>query len=98
MKLHEVSEAVSIVDIARNECMRHRADRVETVHLRIGPQASITREALVSSYEQASEGTLVEGSRLEFQDGLGRELHVVAVDIIKGEQRIQEAFLYAKAG
>jgi len=98
MKLHKVSLATSIVDIARNAFMRHRADRIDTVHVRIGPQAAIQREALASSYELESEGTLVEGSRLEFEDGLGSELYVVALEIIKGKRRIQEAFISAKAG
>jgi len=97
MKVHEISPARVIVDIARNEFMRHHADRIESVRVRIGPRAVATRGALVSSYEVASEGTLVEGSRLVFERGRGRELHVVAVELVKGKKRIQEPFISIEA-
>ncbi len=38
------------------------------LHLKVGPLAGVVREALVSAYELAREGTLLDDSRLEIEE------------------------------
>ena len=54
--MHELSIALSILEIAREEAERH-GGRVAAVHLRLGPLSGVVREALVSAYDLAREGT-----------------------------------------
>jgi hydrogenase nickel incorporation protein HypA/HybF len=79
--MHELSIAMSIVEIAEEEAFRHRAARVQTVHLSMGPLAGVAREALRFSFALACEGTLLEGSQLIIAEGEGRELDFVALEI-----------------
>jgi hydrogenase nickel incorporation protein HypA/HybF len=66
--MHELSIAVSIVEVAEEELTRHAGRRIGAVHLRIGRLSGVVREALVSSYELACENTPLEGSRLVIED------------------------------
>jgi hydrogenase nickel incorporation protein HypA/HybF len=61
--MHELSIAMSIVEMAQEEAER-RAVRVDAVHLELGPLSGVVAEALLFSYEMACSGTLLEGSRL----------------------------------
>src|SRR5947209_7361559 len=64
--MHELSIALSIVDLAAEEAERH--GRVVAVHLRLGPLSGVVKEALESAYELAREGSPVEGSRLVIEE------------------------------
>lgn len=65
--MHELSIALSIVDLAQEEADR-RGGRVRAVHLRLGALAGVVREALLSSYEMACADTPLEGSRLVIEE------------------------------
>ena len=67
--MHELSISYSIVDIA-SEALRQSgaSPPVTAVRLRIGALSGIARSALEFSYELACVGTLLEGSRLEFEE------------------------------
>jgi hydrogenase nickel incorporation protein HypA/HybF len=65
--MHELSIALSLVDLAREEATRHTG-RVCAVHLRIGPLAGVVPEALLASYEMACFETPLEGSRLVIEE------------------------------
>ncbi len=65
--MHELSIAVSIVDIAEKEAAR-RGACVEAVHLRLGPLSGVVKEALLSAYEMACENTPLAGSSLMVED------------------------------
>ena len=65
--MHELSIAMSIVELAQEEAER-RGARVDAVHLKLGALSGVVKEALLSSYEMASEGTPLEGSRLVFEE------------------------------
>ena len=54
--MHELSIALSILDLAAEEAERH-GGRVAAVHLRLGPLAGVVKDALVSAYDLAREGT-----------------------------------------
>jgi hydrogenase nickel incorporation protein HypA/HybF len=65
--MHELSIALSVVDLACEEADRH-GGRVCAVHLRIGALAGVAPEALLASYEMASAQTPLEGSRLLIEE------------------------------
>jgi hydrogenase nickel incorporation protein HypA/HybF len=61
--MHELSIAMSIVDMAREEA-EARNVTIDAVHLDLGPLSGVVAEALLFSYEIACNGTPLEGSRL----------------------------------
>jgi hydrogenase nickel incorporation protein HypA/HybF len=61
--MHELSIAMSIVDMAREEVER-RHIQVSAVHLKLGPLSGVVSDALLSSYEMACLDTPLQGSRL----------------------------------
>jgi len=65
--MHELSVATCIVEIAEEEAQR-RSVRVSAVYLKLGALSGVVKEALLSAYELAVLGTLVEGSRLIVED------------------------------
>jgi len=66
--MHELSIALSIVDLASEEADRRGGVRVEAIHLRLGPLSGVVKEALLSAWELAAEGSGVAGSRLVIED------------------------------
>jgi hydrogenase nickel incorporation protein HypA/HybF len=65
--MHELSIALSLVDLAEEEAGR-QGGRVCTVYLRLGALAGVVKEALLSSYEMACADTVLEGSRLVIEE------------------------------
>jgi len=65
--MHELSIAMSIVELAEEEAQR-REVWINVVHLKLGALSGVVREALLSCYEMACEGTALQGSRLEVED------------------------------
>jgi hydrogenase nickel incorporation protein HypA/HybF len=61
--MHELSIAMSIVDMALEEA-EERNVKVDAVHLELGPLSGVVADALLFSYEVACSGTPLEGSRL----------------------------------
>jgi hydrogenase nickel incorporation protein HypA/HybF len=66
-RMHELSIAMSIVDMAQEEAER-RGVKIDAVHLELGPLSGVVAEALLFSYEMACNGTRLEGSRLVIKD------------------------------
>jgi hydrogenase nickel incorporation protein HypA/HybF len=66
--MHELSIALSIIDMAGEEAARHGSDRVSTVYLKLGPLSGVVKDALLFSYEVASKGTPLEGSQLLIEE------------------------------
>ena len=79
--MHELSIALSIIELAEEEAQRHGDVRVNAVHLKLGRLAGVAKEALEISYGLACEGTALAGSRLEIEDTEGRELEMAAMEI-----------------
>lgn len=65
--MHELSIAISIVEIAQEESER-LGGRVSAVHLKLGPMAGVVKDALLFSYEIACQDTPLAGSRLVIED------------------------------
>jgi hydrogenase nickel incorporation protein HypA/HybF len=66
--MHELSIAMSIVEMAQEEAERHGSAKVHVVHLRVGRLSGVVKEALLSSYEMACEATILEGSQLFIEE------------------------------
>lgn len=54
--MHELSIALSILDLAADEAERH-GGRIAAVHLKLGPLSGVFKDALLSAYELAREST-----------------------------------------
>ena len=61
--MHELSIAMSIVEMAEEEAQRH-GGTVSAIHLKLGALSGVVKEALLSSYEMACLDTPLAGSRL----------------------------------
>lgn len=79
--MHELSIALSIIEMAEEQLARHGGSKVLAVHLRVGPLSGISKDALEFSFGIASESTPVAGSQLRFEDSAGQDLEVVALEI-----------------
>lgn len=66
--MHELSIAMSIVEMAQEEAERHGDAHVHAVHLRLGRLSGVVKEALLSSYEMACASTPLEGSQLLIEE------------------------------
>ena len=66
--MHELSIALSMIEMANEEVVRRGGGRVTALHLKLGPLSGVVREALEFSYEIACQDTALEGSRLIIED------------------------------
>ena len=66
--MHELSIAMSIVEVAEEEARSRGALRVTAVHVRLGLLAGVVKDALLSSYEMACEDTPLKGSQLVVEE------------------------------
>jgi hydrogenase nickel incorporation protein HypA/HybF len=66
--MHELSIALSIVDAAEEEAASRGSAHVSAVYLKLGSLSGIVKDALLSSYDLACEGTSLEGSRLVIEE------------------------------
>jgi hydrogenase nickel incorporation protein HypA/HybF len=65
--MHELSIAVSILEVAEEEAAR-RGVQVSAIYVKLGALSGVVKEALEGSFEIASAGTPLEGSRLVIED------------------------------
>ena len=56
--MHELSIAMSILDLAGEEVERQGGGRVVAIHLRLGPLAGVVKTALCSAFELAREASV----------------------------------------
>lgn len=66
--MHELSIALSILDLAAEEAERRGAGRVAAIHLRLGPLSGVVKDALVSAFDLAREGTPLERANLVIEE------------------------------
>lgn len=66
--MHELSIALSIVEMATEEARRQGGSQVEAVYLRVGHLSGVARDALLFSFEMACEDTPLAGARLIIED------------------------------
>jgi hydrogenase nickel incorporation protein HypA/HybF len=66
--MHELSIALSLLELVEEEAQRRGGARVEAVHLKLGGISGVVKEALTSAYEMAREGTELAGCRLVIEE------------------------------
>ena len=66
--MHELSIAMSIVELAQEESDRRGGVQIKAVHLRLGLLSGVVKEALLSSYEIPCEHTPLQGSQLQVEE------------------------------
>jgi hydrogenase nickel incorporation protein HypA/HybF len=66
--MHELSIALSLVDLACEEAGRQGGGRVCALHLKIGALSGVVPDALLASYEMACTDTPLAGSRLVIEE------------------------------
>ena len=66
--MHELSVALSILDLAAEEAERRGGGNVTAIHLRLGPLSGVVPEALQSAYELAREGSSLPGAALVIEE------------------------------
>jgi hydrogenase nickel incorporation protein HypA/HybF len=66
--MHELSIAMSILDLAAEEAERQGGARVLEIHLKLGRLSGVVKEALLSAYELARESTALEEAQLVIEE------------------------------
>ncbi len=66
--MHELSIALSILDMIEEEARKHGNVRVLEIQLKLGCLSGVVKEALESAYQLAQEGTPFEETRLVIEE------------------------------
>lgn len=66
--MHELSIALSILEIAGEEAERRGNVQVDAIHLKMGPLSGVVKDALLAAYELAAEQTPFADCRLVIED------------------------------
>ncbi len=66
--MHELSIALSILEVAEEEVERCGGGQVDAIYLKVGPLAGVVEEALISAYELAREATPFSKARLVIEE------------------------------
>ena len=79
--MHELSIAMSILDLAAEEAERQGNAEVCAIRLRLGPLAGVVKQALVSAFGLAREGTSLAAAELVIEDvGLAAHCPTCGID------------------
>jgi len=62
--MHDLSIAMSIIEMAEEEAERRGGAHVSAVHLKLGALSGVVEQALLSSFEMATADTSLQGARL----------------------------------
>jgi hydrogenase nickel incorporation protein HypA/HybF len=62
--MHELSIAMSILELASEEAQRRGGVRVTAIRLRLGPLSGVAGDALQSAYDLAREGSSLPAAKL----------------------------------
>jgi hydrogenase nickel incorporation protein HypA/HybF len=65
--MHELSIAMSLVDIATEEIEKLGDVHIDAMHVRLGPLSGVVEDALRFSFDLVAQGTSVQGARLEIE-------------------------------
>lgn len=66
--MHELSIAMSMIEMATEEAARQGGAQIHALHLKLGQLSGVVKEALLFSWEVACEGTPLAGSRLVIEE------------------------------
>lgn len=66
--MHELSIAMSILDVVEETAQQQGEAQVAAVHLKLGPLSGVVKEALLSAFELAREGTSMGNCELVIEE------------------------------
>lgn len=66
--MHELSIAVSLVEMASQEATRAGSEQVRTVYVKVGALSGVVRDALLFAFDVAAAQTMLEDATLEIED------------------------------
>jgi hydrogenase nickel incorporation protein HypA/HybF len=66
--VHELSVAVSLVEVACEKAAALGDVQVEALYVRLGALSGVVKDALLFSFDMAAAGTAIQGARLEIED------------------------------
>lgn len=66
--MHELSIAMSIIDIAIDESESRNGAAVKAIYLRMGPLSGVIKQALASAFDLAREGSTMANSELVIEE------------------------------
>jgi hydrogenase nickel incorporation protein HypA/HybF len=66
--MHELSIAMSIIELVEEESAKHGGAQVTAVHIKLGELSGVVKEALLGSFELACEQTAFTNARLVVED------------------------------
>ena len=55
--MHELSIALSILDVADEEAQKHRPARVRKIYVKLGPLSGVEEKALLGAFDLARDGS-----------------------------------------
>jgi hydrogenase nickel incorporation protein HypA/HybF len=79
--MHEMSIALSLIELASDELERLQGVNVRALHLQVGKLSAVVPDALRFSFDLASQGTPFEHARLEIEEAPGYELQLRAIEV-----------------
>jgi len=66
--MHELSIALSIVDLATEAADKNGGGKVEALYLKLGKLSGVMKDSLLFSWDLACAGTRIEGARLVVEE------------------------------
>ena len=78
--MHELALVDDLISLVADETAS-RGEHVEIVRLRIGPDACVSKDALLFCFEVCTPNTPLEGAALEILDGEGAELRLQDLEV-----------------
>ena len=66
--MHELSIAVSILDLVEEAAQERGEGRVAAIHLKLGPLSGVVKQALLSAFDRAREGTQLADCKLIIEE------------------------------
>ena len=66
--MHELSIAMSVIDVVEEELCRHPNAVALSVHLKVGPLSGVEKEALLSAYNLAREASSLKECQMKIED------------------------------
>jgi hydrogenase nickel incorporation protein HypA/HybF len=66
--MHELSIALSILDLAEEEAARRGSRRVAAIHLKWGPLSGVVKDALLSAYDLARSSSALPDAELVIEE------------------------------
>jgi hydrogenase nickel incorporation protein HypA/HybF len=66
--MHELSIAISLIELAEEEAARRGSVQVSAIHLKLGKLSGVVKEPLLSAFELAVAGTALEGATLLIEE------------------------------